>query len=55
MGEKSQSCEKDLRLSLSLHMTKIFLKGEGRGEHPNEFIMHYKVGTAMSSTFQLSI
>lgn len=55
MGENSQSCEKDIRLSLSLYMTKLSLKGEGKGEHPKEFIMHYKVRTAMTSTFQLSI
>lgn len=42
MGENSQSCEKDLRFSLSLHMTKLFLKGEGKREHTKEFIMHYK-------------
>ena len=53
MGEDSHSCEKGTRLSFSLHMTKLFLKAKGRGEHPEELTMHYKVSTARSSIFQL--
>lgn len=52
MGEDSHLSEKLTRLSLSIHMTKLFLKAKGRGEHPKELTMHYKVSTAMSSIFQ---
>lgn len=31
MGEDSHSCETGTRLSLSLHMTKLFLKAKGKG------------------------